>query len=476
MSRRLLLSYILLALFVLVVLEIPLGLSYARNEQQDLARKLERDAAAFAALAEEVLADRSGVGRASLARIARRYQRETGGRVVVTDARGVALVDTDPPEPGRRTFASRPEFESALQSRIATGTRRSETLDASLSYVAVPVTSGGKVRGAVRVSYPTSTVADKVNRFWLLLAAIAAIVLVAAALVGRRLAVSIADPLRDVERAAASAGSGNLDARAPTHEGPSEIRSLAYSFNDTVAKLDALIRSRDEFAADAAHQLRTPLAALRLRLENLRRDVASSGRASLDQAIVEVERLSHLVDGLLALARADAQSASPEPVELAEVVDERLEAWSPLAAEQGVGLVSQVADLPPARATRGWIEQVLDNLLANALEVSPPHSWITVSAGHVGEWVELHVVDEGPGMSDEERERAFDRLWQGRVGQGASGLGLAIVHRLVTSDGGRVELRPAADHGIDAVVRLPAARPDGRRAPLARQRRAGLAA
>jgi signal transduction histidine kinase len=79
-------------------------------------------------------------------------------------------------------------------------------------------------------------------------------------------------------------------------------------------------------------------------------------------------------------------------------------------------------------------------------------------------------------MSDEERERAFDRLWQGRVGQGASGLGLAIVHRLVTSDGGRVELRPAADHGIDAVVRLPAARPDGRRAPLARQRRAGLAA
>ena len=100
---------------------------------------------------------------------------------------------------------------------------------------------------------------------------------------------------------------------------------------------------------------------------------------------------------------------------------------------------------------------MLDNLLANALEASPPRSWITVSATQAGDWVELHVVDEGPGMSEEERARAFDRLWQGRSGKGTSGLGLAIVQRLVTSDGGRVELLPAPDGGIDAVVRLPVA-------------------
>jgi len=457
MSRRLLLSYLLLALFVLAVLEIPLGLSYARNERQDLTRRLERDAAALATLSEDVLAGRRGIDRTTLAEIARRYLRETGGRVVVTNARGVALVDTDPPEPGTRTFASRPEFARALHNKIATGIRRSETLDGELLYVAVPVVTGGKVRGAVRVSYPNSAISARVTRFWLLLAAIAVVVLLAAALVGRRIAHSIARPLRNVERAAASAGRGDLDARAPTDAGPAEVRSLATSFNDTVEKLYELMRSREEFAADAAHQLRTPLAALCLRLENLERDVRPTGRENLEKALAEVERLSHLVDGLLALARSDSRSATQETVEVSEVVDERLDAWSPLVAEQDVFLIADVGDELPARATPGRLEQVLDNLLANALEVSPPRSWITVSATHAGDWVELHVVDEGPGMSAEERARAFGRLWQGRSGTGTSGLGLAIVQRLVASDGGRVELLPAPDGGIDAVVRLPVA-------------------
>jgi signal transduction histidine kinase len=471
MSRRLLLSYLLLALFVLAVLEIPLGLSYARNERQDLTRKLERDAAALATLSEDVLAGRRGIDRPTLAGIARRYQRETGGRVVITNARGIGLVDTDPPAPGKRSFASRPEFAKALHKKIASGTRRSQTLDAELLYVAVPVVSGGKVRGAVRVSYPTSEITARVTRFWILLAAIAGIVLLAAGLVGRRLAHSIARPLRNVEQAAASAGRGHLDARAPTDAGPVEVRSLAASFNETVEKLDELIRAREEFAADAAHQLRTPLAALRLRLENLERDVAPAGRDDFDKALVEVERLSHLVDGLLALARSDPRSATPETIEVSDVVDERLDAWSPLVSEEDVFLIADVEDDLLARATPGRLEQVLDNLIANALEASPPRTWITVSAAQEGSWVELHVVDEGPGMSAEERARAFDRLWQGDSGKGASGLGLAIVQRLVTSDGGHVELLPARDGGIDAVVRLPASAPYPGRGPLRGRRR-----
>jgi len=454
MSRRLLLSYLLLAAFVLVVLEVPLGISYARGERQDLTRRLERDAASLATLSEDVLARRPGVDRATLAGIARRYARETGGRVVIANAAGVAVVDTDPPAPGRRSFASRPEFARALDKKVAVGTRSSETLGSEFAYVAVPVMAGGEVRGAVRVSYPTSAVSARVTRFWLLLAAIAAVVLGAATLVGRRLAHSIAQPLRDLERAAASAGRGDLEARAPTDEGPAEIRSLARSFNDTVEKLEQLIRARDEFASDAAHELRTPLAAMRLRLENLERDVDPAAREDLERGLVELERLSHLVDGLLALARSDASGADPQTVEVGEIVHERLEAWSPLVAEHDVRLVSDVAEELSARATPGRLQQVLDNLLANALEASPPRSWITVSASRSEDWVELHVVDEGPGMSAEERSRAFDRLWQGRSGAGASGLGLAIVQRLVASDGGRVELLPGRDGGIDALVQL----------------------
>ena len=106
--------------------------------------------------------------------------------------------------------------------------------------------------------------------------------------------------------------------------------------------LDDLIRSRDAFVADASHQLRTPLAALRLRLENLERDVAPEARGDLEASLAEVERLSRLVDGLLALARADVASARPEPFDLGTAVEERLEVWGPLAAEQDVSLVGDV--------------------------------------------------------------------------------------------------------------------------------------
>ena len=466
MSKRLLLSYLTVTVFVLAALEIPLGVSHARNERQNLSTLVERDAVAMTTLAEDTLEGRPGATPAGLQAFAVDYQRRTGGRVVIVDGKGNAIVDSSPFVPGERSFGSRPEIQKALHGEVATGVRHSNTLGIDLLYVAVPIASGGTVHGAVRITYPMSAVQARVRRYWGILAAIAAVILAVVGLVGVRLARSIARPLADVQRAAAEAGGGDLTVRAPEDEGPPEVRSLAASFNDTVARLDELIRSREAFVADASHQLRTPLAALRLRLENLERDVAPEGRGDFEAALAEVARLSRLVDSLLALARADSTTAAPAAIDLHAAVDERLDAWASLAAEQEVALVADVAEGLTARATPGRIEQVLDNLLANALEVSPPGSSISVSGMRVGDWTELHVVDRGPGMTAEERARAFDRFWRGDSGEGGSGLGLAIVERLVTSDGGRVELLPAPGGGVDAVVRLrveQARRPAGER-------------
>ena len=175
---------------------------------------------------------------------------------------------------------------------------------------------------------------------------------------------------------------GNLAARAPL-DGPPELQQLAREFNDMVVKLDALLRSQDEFVADASHQLRTPLTALRLRLENLaREDVTRSDE--LEPAIVEVERLSSLVDGLLTLARADRATSEPIALDAGAAIAERVEAWSALASEQAVQLSAQVEGRPFAAVTAGRIEQVLDNLLANALEVSPAGSSVDVAAARSG--------------------------------------------------------------------------------------------
>jgi signal transduction histidine kinase len=450
MRRRLLLSYVAVGAFVLALLAIPLAVSYAHNERQDLAGKVERDAVALATLVEDALEHGTAVPPQVRAAAAD-YDADTGGRVLVVDRAGARVLDTAPT--GSLDFSSRPEVETALSGRVATGTRGSQTLGTDLLFVAVPVASAGSVHGAVRITYPTAAVEARIHRYWWLLAAIAGAVLTVTAALAAVLARWITRPLDRLERAADAIGAGDRSARAePT--GPPEVQRLAETFNATASKLDTLIRSQDAFVADASHQLRTPLAALRLRLENLDRDVSSSAKPELDAALAEVERLSALVDALLRMARADRATTVLEATDLDTLVRERLAAWAPLADERHVSLDAHLGAHLAALATSGRTEQVLDNLLANALDVAPARSTITVSAEARDGWVELHVTDEGPGMSAAERERAFDRFWRDRDDAEGFGLGLAIVERLVTADGGAVELRAASSGGVDAVVRL----------------------
>ena len=451
MSRRLLISYLALAIVVLALLEIPLGISYARNERHDLSTNVERDAVALASLAEDALEQRASAPPA-VARLARRYQRDTGGRVVVVDAQGRALVDSESQGVGT-DFSSRPEIAAALDGTVATGTRHSNTLGTDLLYVAVPAASGGIVHGAVRITYPTSEVDERVRRYWLVLAAIAAVVLAVAVALAGGFARWIVRPLSRVEEAAGEVAAGNLSVRVPA-TGPPELRRLAGSFNDMVVKLEALLYSQEQFVADASHQLLTPLTALRLRLENLARDGETGTSAELEGALDEVERLSALVDGLLTLARADRAGSAPVDLDVASVVEERVQAWAALAAEQNVQLDAHVDGRPRARATSGRVEQVLDNLLANALEVAPPGTSVDVDAVRADGWVEVRVGDRGPGMSEEEIVRAFDRFWRAGAREEGFGLGLAIVRRLVQADGGEIELRPRAGGGLECVVRL----------------------
>ena len=440
MSRRLLLGYLALTIAVLAVLEVPLGVTYAHNERQDLEGKVERDAVTVASLSEGALEGRGETSPASLRTIALRYQADTGGRVVVVDKRGDAVVDTRA-TPGDTSFASRPEIAAALAGRVASGVRHSTTLGVDLLYVAVPIASSGRIMGAARITYPTSAVDRRVRRYWLTLAAIAGIVLAGVTLVGLWLARGVVRPLRRVEQVAAEIGAGRLDARAP-EEGPPEVRRLAHELNETAAKPEQLLESQQAFVADASHELRTPLTALRLRLENM--DPAAAG-----PALAEVERLGRLVEALLSLARADAATGGTEAVGVDAVLADRL-------AER-TGVIRSGERGLRVRSTADRLGQMIDNLVANALAVSDT---VVVSASSEDGWVELHVVDDGPGLTAEERERAFDRFWRGRTAGPGSGLGLAIVRRLARVDGGDAELRTAPGGGIDATVRLRRSQPD----------------
>jgi signal transduction histidine kinase len=453
-SRQLLATYLALALVVLAALEIPLGLTYSRTERRDLTSRIEHDALAMASISEETLEKNRRTPLPGVANAANSYARDTGGRIVVVDKRGRSVLDTASGSLAGRDFSTRPEIAAALQGRTVSGQRYSQTLGTNLIYVAVPVGSGGVVRGAARVTYPSSALDSRVRRYWLLLAAIAGVVLVAVALVGLRFTRTLTRPLAQLEDAVAAAAEGDLTARAPTDAGPPEVRELAQRFNEMVSRLEALLESQQEFVADASHQLRTPLTALRLRLENLGHGTSPPDRANVEAALSELQRLSGLVDALLALARADATESRPTVVDLVRVVRQRLAIWKPQAEARAVELVDDVAPGLKAHATPESLDQVLDNLLSNALAATPNGKRVTVGGLRTGHRVMLRVVDEGPGMTETQRARAFDRFWRATDGRSGSGLGLPIARRLVEADGGELELAEAPGGGLEARIRL----------------------
>lgn len=458
MKRRVLVTYLLLTLLVLVSLEVPLAISYRDRQIAQVEAGLERDAFVLAAYVEDSL---NGTEPLDLQAVVSNYSDRTDARAVIVDATGEVLADSDPIVDGQRNFASRPEIASALNKEVATGTRYSTSLGTGLVYVAVPVTSGQTVYGVVRLTYSTDQVDARVHRYWLLLLGAGIVTLAVATAIGILLARWVTRPLAQLQRAATRIGDGDLDTRADPDEGPPEVRDLATAFNTTAARLQKLVTAQDEFVADASHQLRTPLTALRLRLEMLEFELEGSNSDDLDAALSDVQRMSRLVDGLLSLARAERSATSrPEPIALTGPLADRRAVWDQVAAERDVSIAASPTALT-GRITIDTLDQVLDNLLANALEVSPPGTTVSLFAEteilHSQKVVAIHVADQGPGMTDEQRERAFDRFWRAgttRGELGGSGLGLAIVQKLLASEGADIELRVADGGGLDAVVLL----------------------
>ncbi|MFJ1749072.1 sensor histidine kinase [Streptomyces sp. NPDC088116] len=508
MTRRLLLSYLTLALLVLVGLEVPLGTLYAHGELSDLSRTVERNSVMVAELVEEDI--QAGKTPALTAFVAH-YAQCMGGRVVVFDRRGTLLTDSGTyPDPGSgpaakyrlgnspTSAAGSPRapgtgsasgavapvtaadkaavsraLAAALRNRSSVGMLRDHAGNDALVSVAEPVTVASQVRGAVWVTSTTSDTDARTRLAWLLLAGIGVGVLVVVALVGFALARWITRPVRALERATAQLANGSLADLPPADLGPPELRRLAASFNRTATRLQRLLRAQRSFAAEASHQLKTPLAALRLRVETLEFDLDARAHAGLDAAVAEIDRLTRMVQGLLALARMEDSATAPETVDLDEVLRDRAETWVGFAAEQHIRIEVAGPRAGRVRAIPGALEQIVDNLLANALQFAPPGSTITLTTasahahgdgdggqgkrpyGDEEALVEFHVIDQGPGMSEEQRGRAFDRFWRAPDStHEGSGLGLAIVQQLVHAGGGEISLRDAPEGGLDAAVQL----------------------
>ena len=451
MTRRIALTVLVLVTVLLVLAVVPLGWLLTEREQTSFRSTAEASARALSSAAEEHLSDNKS--DANMLHLLDAAQHDgdcaaiynAGAQVIARTSCGDATA-TAVPALVRSTLANRQTHSEQAQNRLT---------------VTTPIGDAEDPVGVAVLVRSLDPLNDRIAAVWGWLALIGVGGLLAGTLVSVRLARWVGSPLHAVDRAAQQLGEGTLEVRAPAGSGPQEVRRLAATFNTMAARTEALVHGHRTVIADVSHQLRTPLTALRLRLDLLAGDVDGEAAVELAGAQEEIARLSRLVDGLLAVARAEGAVPRPVLVRVDEVVAERVAAWEPLAAERQVTLTARCRQGLNAYLGPGDLEQVLDNLLANALDAVPHGGRVriegTAAPGSSGRGtVHLRVIDDGPGMSAAARESAFRRF--GNPEAGGTGLGLAIVHRLVTANGGTARLQDTAGGGLTVVLELPPAR------------------
>jgi two-component system, OmpR family, sensor histidine kinase BaeS len=331
----------------------------------------------------------------------------------------------------------------------------------------LPVKVAGTVVGTAVVSLPAPgrlavnvAFRDAVNRVLLVGGLLGGL---AALLIGLVFARRATIPVRELTRAAGQLASGDRGARV-AQRSSDEFGQMAAAFNsmaDTIVDQDRL---RQTFAADIAHELRTPLMILSSQLEAMEDGILGLGPDSIKSLQEETHRLSTLVADLEVLASADAAhfSLQKERVDLAVLVAAVAAEFSQLFQAKGVSLEteleSEMVDGDPAR-----LRQIVGNLVANALKFTPAGGRVGIRLAREADRAVIEVSDSGPGISESELEKVFERFFRGGAGPaGGSGIGLTVVRELVTAHGGEVRAGNARGGGAVFTIVLPLASGDRR--------------
>jgi signal transduction histidine kinase len=449
MTRRVAAALLALTLAILVAAVVPLALGAIAHERDSFVEDTARTAASIAGIAEARLGDHLTDDPALSAALVTAARQ--GDELLLLNSRGHVIVSRGVPlDPAWRQLVA----QSTLQNDPTT------ELTSSRVIAVQTVWNDGKLSGTaigtVVLERPTGPLNRNIANLWLYLVGLSGAAMAAAVLIAIFFARWVSRPLARLDTAARKIADGNLAVRAKPGYGPPELRRMAATFNMMAGRLEALVHGHRAMLADASHQLRTPLTALRLRLDLLAADSAPAAAAELAGAQEEIARLSRLVDGLLATARAEAVTEQLEQIDVMDTVSERVAAWQPVADGNGIKLLAEAPSSPAPRVAlgAGHLEQILDNLLDNAIEaIGDGCGTVRVSVARSDVGTMLTVADDGPGMTPQERSRAFLRYTTGS--QNGTGLGLAIVHRLVTANGGTIRLADTPGGGLTVELELP---------------------
>ena len=455
MGLRVRVVLVVLSLLAIAALAFPLALSLADRRTATLASERDRQLGA--------LAEAAAVPEAPLQSLVDRYHDVYGEGLLIIDSDGRTLAShgLGISEPGVAAAANH-----ALVDAPASRWGRIRPWDRGRLLATAGVRSDGELVGAVVVAVDPTAAARDVATGWLWVAVGCLGLLVLAAVVGLALTRWVLRPLNGLERAVAEMTEGIAGPPADV-AGPPELRHFTSAFNTMAQVVRASLDRQRRLVADASHQLRNPLAAVRLRADTLENYVAEAGWPTYSSMTAELDRFENLMEQLLRLARAEQVSgsrkvglstAAVESADLTDVIGERVAFWQPVLDGQD----QQLRDRSDHRGLavqlgRHDVEQLLDVALENALRYAGQGTTITVSTEQTGETVDLVVSDDGCGLSDEDMSRAAVRFWRGYDDGSGTGLGLAIAAEIAAGHGGAIGVERAPEGGLLVRYRLPAA-------------------
>lgn len=459
MLRRMLVVYASLLLLVLAALEIPLAVAVAVRSTQTLFIDQLNDTARFASLAEPALRTGKMVNlRAELTR----YDSLYGIAAAVVDQDGKVVVSS---RPGLTITASaRPRLRAALSGERSGVDEVVWPWRHAPIVVAEPVGRGGEVVGTAVTISPVAAARTRVITQWAELAAAGLSALVCFGLAAIPLTRWVMRPVHDLDEATGELSAGQWEARVPVVTGPTEMRRLGEHFNTMAAAMSRVLEQQRSFVSYAGHQLRNPLATLRLRVENLAAHMSPAGERDLELAIEETTRLGRILDGILALVRAEGGNYRIGIVDCGRVAREHVTEWR--NASPGAALRCRGPAHAAALSVQDGVGQILDALIDNAIKFAGPDATITVAVSRPDRpdtrdepVVTLDIVDDGPGLPEADLAVATQRFWRSPAHQNVdgTGLGLAIAGALAEASGGTLTLMAARPHGLHVRVELPAA-------------------
>lgn len=387
---------------------------------------------------------------------------QSPARVTVVDARLRVLASSDSRVTQGGTETT-PEFLAAQSGIVQADVRRDPLSGEQRVFVAAPVRGEEDVAGFVQLSAPTGPIDAAIRQMWLGLLGVGAVILTATALVSLWLARGIARPVQTLTRVSGEIAEGHLERRV-SPDGPGEIARLGRTFNSMAERLEQLIHREKQFAGNAAHELRSPLTGLRLRLELLQSAAQTNPAVAaryLQQMERETTQLQRVVDQLLALAALDEGARAvrtrfdPAPL-LYDLADE----LSPLVQDAQVELQVEVPDhLPLVNANADQVRMATRNLLDNAFKYTPPHGQVILQALPDEGGVTIAVSDTGTGIAPDALPYIFERFYREDTARTnrvrGSGLGLALARSIVQANDGELTVASVPGKGSTFAIHLP---------------------